>query len=391
MAQGDLYEVLGVSRTASADEVKSAYRKLARKYHPDVNPGDKAAEEKFKAIGHAFEVLGTPSKRKLYDEFGDDAAKIGWDEAKAEELRRYKSGGFAGGFPGGFADVSGGGVPPDLGDLFSEIFGGGGGRRGGGGFGFGFEPEARGGPQEGEDLGASITVALADVVRGAERELALERPTACATCGGSGTRPGSPRPTCPRCKGAGRVRVRRGPFESQSACPTCGGDGKLPGDPCGTCRGSGRVMARTKLSVRIPAGIADGGKMRLAGQGAAGTHGGPAGDLYLEVHVEPHPWIRRDGDDLHLTLPVTAPEAVAGATVRLPTFDGPVELKVPAGSQSGQKLRLRGRGVPHLRGGGRGDLYAELKVVLPTGPAAIDEVRKLERLYDADVRSSLVL
>jgi len=313
----DLYAILGVSRTASADELKKAYRRLARKYHPDVNPGDKAAEEKFKEVNNAFEILSDPKKRPLYDELGMDAAKIGWDPQKAAAYRQWRSGGAGprGAGPAGFEGFGfDTGEPVDLGDLFGEIFGG---SRGAG---FGRRAAAR--PAKGADLVDRIDIDLADAVRGRELDLRV--------------------------------------------------DGK-------------------KLSVKVPAGVADGGRIRLAGQGGAGARGGPAGDLYLEVHIRPHPTVRREGDDLTVHLPITVGEAIAGATVPLPTFDGMVQLKIPAGTQSGQRLRLRGKGVPHLRGGGRGDLYAEVRVMVPTGSEAKELGKSLDKLYAEPVRAGLVL
>jgi molecular chaperone DnaJ len=391
MAERDYYQVLGVAKTASADEIKKAFRRLARKYHPDVNPGDKTAEEKFKELNQAFEVLSDPKKRPLYDEFGHEAAKFGWDAEKAAVFRQYRSAGPFGG--GATAGRGGGGFETgeggfDFSDLFSDLFGGA--RRGGGGMPFDFGGASQpAGPRAGEDLGASLEIDLAEAVRGAEKEITLDRPSTCPTCGGGGFRSTGGRRVCTECKGTGRVRSARGPFQVASACPVCRGTGHAPGETCPKCGGTGLVHGPARLSVKIPAGIRDGAKVRLAGQGAAGARGGAPGDLYLQVQVRPHPVFRREDDDLHVALPLTVPEAVSGATVTLPTFDGPLELKVPAGTQSGQKLRLRGRGVPHLRGAGRGDLYAEARVVVPTGPEAKKAAAGLADLYPADVRAGL--
>jgi curved DNA-binding protein len=315
----DLYEILGVARTASADELKRAYRKLARKYHPDVNPGNKPAEEKFKEVTAAFEVLSDEKRRKLYDEFGPDALRSGFDERRADEYRRWKrqGAGSAGGVPFDFGDFStvdvGGYGSFDFGSIFGEIFGNAG------------RPRARRGavPTQGAHAEAEVTIDLRDAVLGAERDL--------------------------------------------------------------------RLGGRT-LRVKIPAGVTEGAQIRLAGQGGAGAHGGPAGDLYLTVKLRPHPHVRREGKDLYLDLPVTIPEAVLGAEVELPTFEGPVRLKVPAGAQSGTHLRLRGKGLPDLKGGTRGDLYAVVQVVLPKGSAALHEaVRPLATLYDGDPRRGISL
>jgi curved DNA-binding protein len=310
VAQRDLYSVLGVPRDAPAEEIKRAYRRLAHKYHPDKNPGNAQAEEKFKEVTAAHEVLSDPRRRKLYDEFGADSLRSGFDPARAEEYRQWKPHG--GGQPfdlGGFGGFGGGG-PFDFGSIFEQIFGGAGGAR------------ARG-AMRGEDVRAAIEVDLSDAVRGAEREL--------------------------------RVDGRR-------------------------------------LRVRIPAGVADGSQIRLAGQGGPGAGGGPAGDLYLDVRLRPHPLVRREGRDLHLDLPVTVPEAVNGAEVTLPTFEGPVRLRVPAGSQSGTRLRLRGKGLPGLRGEERGDLYAVIKIVLPEqGEPLRRAVKPLEQLYKGDPRAGISL
>lgn len=320
MPQRDLYEILGVSRTASIDEIKKAYRKLAKQYHPDMNPGNKAAEEKFKEVTAASEVLTDEKRRKLYDEFGADALRTGFDEKKAAEYRRWKrQGAPGGGSPFDFGDFSTVNVGDygafDFGSIFGDLFGGGGGGR----------ARARRGTMHsrGPDAEARIEVTLRDAVLGAERDL--------------------------------------------------------------------RVGGRT-LRVKIPAGISDGSRIRLAGQGGAGVHGGPSGDLFLEVKVREHPHVRVDGKDLHVDLPVTIPEAVNGAEVRLPTFEGPVSLRVPKGARSGMQLRLRGKGLPDLQGGPRGDLYAVIQLVLPSESEALRKaVRPLEGLYDGDPRAGISL
>jgi molecular chaperone DnaJ len=382
----DLYELLHVKSSATQEEIKKSYRRLARKYHPDVNPGDKNAEEKFKEVSAAFEILSDPQKRKLYDELGHDAAKIGWDPDKAEAYRRWRDAQTAGPRGAqGFGFQSG----ADFGDLFSDLFGGFG-RGGMGGYGFG-ETFGEQISEDGEDLGFSLEISLAEAVRGAEREISLERPTLCPDCHGEGVDPAEKRRQCPECRGSGRVRTTRGGTSFTRPCPVCAGRGVLPGKQCKRCRGAGRVMSTIRLTVKIPAGIPDGGKVRLAGQGAAGRRGGTAGDLFIDVHVRPHPLVRREGDDLYMPLPVTVGEAVGGATVTLPTFDGSVQLKVPAGSESGNKLRLKGKGVPRLRGGGRGDLYAEIRIMVPSGARAKELARSLDELYSHDVRRDLKL
>ncbi|GMU03289.1 molecular chaperone DnaJ [Corallococcus caeni] len=391
----DYYQILGVPRTASADDLKKAFRKLARQHHPDVNPGDKGAEEKFKRINTAFEVLGDPKKRALYDEFGEDAEKIGFDEKKAAAYRQYRAAQAAGGSGGGGIPFSTEGV--DLGDLFNDIFGRAG--AGGGGAG-GFDindlfGRGRGGSrstaaERGDDLTTRVQVSLAEAVTGTERTLSLQRPGRCSKCHGEGNT--GKLVTCPTCNGTGRARRGGAVFGGSGVCPTCRGSGKAP-EPCSQCGGSGIKEETTRLTVKIPAGVVTGSKVRLAGQGAAGIQGGPPGDLYIETEVAEHPLVRREGDDLYLDLPVTVSEALLGGEVRVPTFQGEVTLKVPAGSQSGRKMRLKGRGVPSLRGGTPGDMYLLLQVKVPE--EATDEVRAaaetLARAYRGDVRRELSL
>jgi molecular chaperone DnaJ len=386
----DYYQILGVSRTASADEIKKAFRKLARQYHPDVNPGNKSAEEKFKQVNAAFEVLSDDKKRKLYDEFGEEAAKIGFDERKAEQYRAYKAAQAAGGgmpFGGG---GGGAGVDFDLGDLF-EIF-----NRAGGGqdvsdmFGRAAGGRAAG-PAAGEDITATLTLSFNEALTGTERAISLQRPGRCQRCQGSGE-VGTPT-TCGSCGGTGRVR-RSGilGMSSSGMCPTCRGTGRSA-PPCPSCHGSGVMDETTRLTVKIPAGVHTGSKVRLSGQGAAGSRGGPPGDLYIETIVSEHPLVRREGDDLYMDLPVTVSEAMLGAEVRVPTFQGEVTVKVPEGSQSGRRMRLRGRGAPSLKGGPAGDLYLTLQVKVPEHPS--QEARKaaeaLARAYQTDVRGTLQL
>lgn len=381
MAERDLYEVLGVARGASADELKKAYRRLAKKFHPDVNPGDKGAEEKFKEVSAAFEVLGDEKKRAMYDEFGADAAKLGFDPEKAKQYRAYRQ--QAAGAPGGmnfdFGDVGEGGF--DFGDIFGDIFG----RTSGG------QRRRANVPEEGEDIEGQVEIDLREAVLGATRTVTVQKPTTCEVCKGTGAR-GGKRATCPTCHGSGKARVSRGPLSFAGTCPTCGGSGEV-GDACRNCGGAGVVNTRVNLEVKIPAGVETGSRVRLSGQGAAGRHGGAPGDLYIVVQVREHPRVTRAGDDLELQLPVTIAEAMLGAEVSLPTFEGTVQLKVPAGSQSGKKLRLRGKGVPHLKGHGRGDLYVVLQVMVPedTGAEARRAAEKLAGLYTKDVRAELKL
>ena len=343
MAERNLYDVLGVGRTASADELKAAFRKAARKHHPDVNPGNKAAEEKFKEASAAFDVLGNPEKRKLYDEFGADAAKIGFDPEKAKAYRAYARQSQGAGAGAGFAgfDPTGSGVPFDIGDIFGDMFGGGRGRR------------AARGPTPGEDLEATLSISLGESVLGGERRLAIERPERCKTCKGSGF---------------------------------------IKGNPCPTCRGTGTVANKATLVVTIPKGATNGTVIRLAGQGGAGARGGPAGDVLLTTELAPHPLVRVEGLDLLFDLPLTVGEAIRGAEVQVPTFEGDVKLKVPAGSSSGRKLRLRAKGLPDVKSGARGDLYAVIQVSVPAATKESEALaEKIDALYDKSVREHLHL
>ena len=390
----DYYQLLGVPRSAKPDEIKSAYRKLARKHHPDMNPGNKASEEKFKQLSVAFAVLSDPKKRKLYDEFGPDAEKIGFDEQKAAAYRAYRSGPQPGGGRGVPFDFGGAGQgfgqEVDLGDLFGELFG----RRGGGGFGdvegFGGGRRSAVGPQQGEDLTTKVQITLREAVTGAERALNVTRASPCPTCTGVGQTAVAP---CSTCQGTGRAHRKGGPLEMAGACPSCGGSGKR-GTPCPSCKGEGAIESSARLTVKIPPGVQSGSQVRLAGQGAAGRRGGPPGDLFIEIEASAHPLVRREGDDLFLELPITVPEAMLGAEVEVPTFSGTVAVKILPGSQSGRKMRLKGRGVPSLKGGPAGDFYLVLKVMVPeppTSPEAREATALLAQAYRGDVRAEVKL
>lgn len=349
----DYYDILGVKRDASVEELKKAFRKAARKHHPDVNPGDKEAEAKFKEVNEAYSVLSDPEKRKTYDQFGHEA---------------FTSGGYRPGGGGGFQ--GGGSYGFNFEDLFRHAGGGGGGGRGGFQGGGGFQDifgDLFGGgmrAEAGEDLRAEITVDLKDVIHGSTLPLTLQREVACTTCHGDGFQPGGKTRTCPQCKGRGKVNSGSGFFAFTQACPECGGTGKI-GDPCKTCGGSGAQRTQETLRVKIPAGLPDGGTIRLSGKGNDGFDGSEPGDLYVQVRVRPDPFFKRQGDDLIVSIPVTPFEAALGGKVEVPTPDGTIKLKVPPGTSSGQKMRVGGKGVPHLRGGGRGDLYVEIQVSVP--------------------------
>ncbi|HEX8818410.1 MAG TPA: DnaJ C-terminal domain-containing protein, partial [Archangium sp.] len=366
--------------------------------HPDVNPGNKAAEEKFKQLNAAFEVLSDEKKRSLYDEFGEEAAKIGFDEKKAEQVRAYRAAQSAGGgmpFGGGGGGGGGGGVDFDLGDLFGDIFNRAGGGGGGVDIGEIFGRAAGGGraagPTPGEDITATLSLSFSEALTGIERNISLQRPGRCQRCQGSGE-VGTPS-TCTTCGGTGKVRRSGGILGmAGGTCPTCRGTGRTA-PPCPSCAGAGVMDETARLTVKIPAGVQTGSKVRLSGQGAAGTRGGPPGDLYIETIVAEHPLVRREGDDLYLDLPVTVSEAMLGAEVRVPTFQGEVTVKVPPGSQSGRRMRLKGRGAPSLKGGPTGDLYLTLQVKVPEHPSteARQAAEALARAYQTDVRGSLQL
>jgi molecular chaperone DnaJ len=401
----DYYASLGVKKTASTDDIKKAFRKLARKYHPDVNPGDKTAEEKFKAISEANEVLSDPKKRKIYDQLGFYSDNI--DPAAAEAYARQGGtpGGFPGGFPGGQpagGSAGAGGVHFDFGGFdFSDLFEGGGrGKKtssgGGGGFRDIFSSifdrggtAAQEGPEPGSDLEYQVHVPFWTAIRGGVMKLNIARRDACSTCHGSGfvEQPG----TCPQCHGKGTIEQTGGRMKFNVQCPRCHGTGKNIAT-CLTCQGEGTVERTEPLEVRIKAGTRDGQRIRLAGKGNAGTHGGSAGDLYVIIRTGDHPIFHREGDDIRLTVPVSATEAALGAKIEVPTIDGRTLLKIPPGTQSGQKLRLREKGVPSAtKDGARGDEIVEIKVTvpMPRDERTKQLLRELAQLNPEDPRAEL--
>ena len=372
MADGtDYYATLEVSRSASKDEIKRQYRKLARKYHPDVNPGDKDAEEKFKQISGAYEVLSDDEKRRLYDEFGAEGLRGGFDPEQARAYQRWTSDRAASG--GGEQDIP---FDFDFGDLF--------GARGGG------SRRRSGFALAGEDLHATVRLDFVTALRGTLISVRVPAATTCPTCAGSGDQPRSKPETCPQCDGSGRVQLGQGPMKVTTICPRCGGDGKVH-TPCSTCGGAGVVQTEQTVEIRIPPGADDGSGLRVRGKGGPGVGGGPAGDLLIRTEVEPHPYFTRDGLDLTLRLPITFREAYSGASVSVPTPSGNVQLKVPARSQNGSKLRLRGKGVK--RGDTTGDLYVELQVRVPDGAddALEAALRETDALYAKPVREEIRL
>lgn len=339
----DYYEVLGVSKSASDEEIKKAYRKLAKKYHPDMNPDSKEAEAKFKEANEAYEVLSNPEKRAKYDQFGH----AGVDP-------NFGGGGFGGGFDMG--DI-------DLGDIFGSFFGGGFG-------GFGGQQQRANAPQKGQSLRANLTVSFEEAAFGCEKEIELNRTETCSDCQGSGCQPGTTAETCPDCRGAGVVRIQRGgggfAFSTTAPCSRCRGTGKLIHSPCNSCGGTGSVRKKQRIKVTIPAGIDDGQAISLRGQGNAGTNGGPAGDLIVGVRIKPHPQFQREGTTVLYEQPISFYQATMGAELEIPTIDGRVKYNLPAGTQTGTVFRLRGKGIPVLQGRGRGDQIVTVKVQVPT-------------------------
>jgi molecular chaperone DnaJ len=349
----DYYKILGVSDTATQKEITSAYRKLARQLHPDANPGDDAAEERFKEVSAAYDVVGDAEKRKEYD-----------------EIRRLgpMAGGTGG--PGGFTFTT-----DDLGDIFGGLF-----NRGRGGAG----RAARGaGPQRGADLEAELHLGFVDAVKGVTTEVHLTSDAACSTCLGTGAKPGTTPATCPRCEGRGVLDENQGFFSFSQPCPACGGRGQVVTDPCRTCRGTGVERRDRAVKVRVPPGVSDGQRIRLKGRGGAGRNGGPNGDLYVVVSVAPHPLFGRSDKHLTITVPITYPEAVLGADIRVPTLDGdPVTVRIPPGTRSGRTLRVKGRGVTPASGT-TGDLLVTVEVAVPSSISdaerrVVEDLAKLE-------------
>ena len=343
----DYYEVLGVKKDATADEIKKAYRKLAKENHPDLHPGDKACEERFKEVNEAYEVLSDEEKRKKYDQFG---------HAAFDPSAGYGAGGFGGGF-GGFGDFG------DLGDIFGSFgdifgFGGGGAQRS--------NPNA---PRKGDNIRSSVSISFEEAAFGCEKEITIGRVEQCPDCKGTGCQPGTTPEVCPDCKGTGTVRTtQRTPFgmvQSTGACPKCKGTGKIIHQPCKTCRGMGMIRRQHKVKVTIPAGIDDGQAISQRGKGNAGANGGPAGDLLVSVIVRPHARFERDGNSVLLQQPISFAQAALGAEIEVPTLDGNVKMTVPEGTQPGATFRLRGKGIPYLRGSGRGDQFVTVDVVVP--------------------------
>jgi molecular chaperone DnaJ len=344
MAKKDYYEVLGVNRDASDDELKKAYRKLAMKWHPDRNPDNPKAEEHFKEAKEAYEVLTDASKRAAYDQYGH----AGVDPSAAA--------GAGAGF-GSFSDA--------FGDIFGDIFGGGGGR-------------TRSNVYRGADLRYNLEISLEEAARGTETRIRIPAMEECATCHGSGAKPGTSPTTCTTCNGHGQVRMQQGFFSIQQTCPKCHGSGKIVTSPCATCHGAGRIKQHKTLSVKIPAGVDEGDRIRLSGEGEAGVNGGPSGDLYVVIHIKPHAVFQRDHNDLHCEMPISFTVAALGGEIEIPTLDGYAKIKVPAETQTGKVFRLRGKGIKGVRSSTQGDLMCHVVVETPVNLTA----RQKELLHE---------
>ena len=356
MAKRDFYEILGVAKNASDDEIKKAYRKLAMKYHPDRNPDSKGAEDKFKEAKEAYEMLSDAQKREAYDRFGH----AGVDP----NMGGGGGGGFAG--AGGFSDA--------FGDIFGDIFGGGAGR-------------SRGGAQvyRGADLRYNLDISLEQAANGFDTTIRVPSWDGCDTCHGSGAKPGTSPTTCGTCGGHGQVRMQQGFFSIQQTCPKCHGTGKVIPDPCNTCSGSGRIKRNKTLEVKIPSGIDDSMRIRSTGNGEPGMNGGPPGDLYVEIHIKPHAVFQRDGDDLHCEMPISFAKAAIGGEIEVPTLSGKVSFTVPEGTQTGKTFRLRGKGIKGVRSGFPGDLFCHVLIETPVKltEKQKDLLREFEALTDA--------
>ncbi|MGB9765400.1 MAG: molecular chaperone DnaJ [Candidatus Saccharicenans sp.] len=371
----DYYEVLGVPRTATLTEIKKAYRKLARKYHPDLNPGDKSAEAKFKEIQEAYSVLSDPKKRAQYDQFGF----VGEHPPGAEAGPGYGAG--TGPFTGGFEgfDFSEYGSS-SFRDFFENLFGG-------------MREETRGaGPQRGEDLNYTMTISFSDAINGLQTKIRINRLVPCPVCGGSGYAKLGGERVCPDCHGTGWTYVQRGFMKFSTTCPTCLGTGRVSGQVCSNCRGEGRVQGSETITVRIPKGVDSGSKVRIPGKGNAGINGGPPGDLYINLEVTPHPLFKREGQNIYLKVPITVPEATLGAKIEVPTIYGEKKsIRIPPGTKSGQKFRIKGEGAPVAGRNIRGDMFVEVTIVPPSG---VDQrvrelMKELEKFYETNPRNNL--
>ena len=364
----DYYDVLGLKKNATSAELKKAFRKLARKYHPDLNPNDKASERQFKEMNEAYEVLSDPKKRKQYDQFGHEAFEQGFGQGP----------GAGGGFEGFGGQGAGSYQGRGFDDIFGSIFGGG-------------RSAGPMGPQKGEDITYTVEVELEDAIFGRAMQVDLQREVSCTVCGGSGAQPGSQRRTCPTCQGTGSVAQGRGFMQFSQSCPTCRGEGSINPNPCRNCGGSGMTPKTEKINVKIPAGVDNGSKVRMAGMGAPGVNGGPPGDVYIITRVRPHHYFERKGDNLYSEAKVTVKEAALGEKIEIPTVDGLVMLSMPPGVQNGQQLKLKGKGVPHFGGAGVGDHYVTIHVVTPTNitEKGKELLRELDMMHPENPRQDI--
>ncbi len=371
MAKEDYYQILGVPKGASDKDIRKAYRRLARKYHPDVNPNDKAGEEKFKEINEAYETLSDPEKRKQYDLFGQRPPGYRQPEPGAGggfDFDSFSNLGFQPGAGGGFGDV------------FSDLFG----------RGARFGTRYAEAPRRGEDLYYTVDLDFLDAIRGLTTQINLQRHVPCPVCKGTGEAPGSSSAVCPDCKGTGQKQVSRGVLTVAQICPTCGGRGRKV-TPCPSCSGKGAMLQTERLSVKIPAGVDNGSRVRLAEKGEAGAHGAPPGDLYIITRIHPHSFLERKGDNIYSKIPISVAEAVLGARVEVPTVDGMTSMRIPPETSSGQVFRLRGKGVPHLNGSGRGEQFVEVQIVVPKGLDSRSQqlLKDFERLNPENPRKDL--
>lgn len=376
----DYYEILGVKKEASAEEVKKAYRKLARKWHPDINPGNKDAEQRFKEISAAYDCIGNDEKRRLYDEFGEDGLRTGFDEKKAREYRQWGAYGGETAYEGTAGD-QGYGRYQSYEDIFGDIFN------------RGQEGDFRSRPTAGgSDMEYEISIDLLSALKGFDTELSLQRMTGCPKCNGSGFDPSSAMTKCRTCGGSGRMDLAQGPIRFTKPCPDCHGHGST-GKPCIQCMGSGQTAATDRIRVTIPQGVKEGSRVRVAGKGGLGIDGGQPGDLYLIIHVNEHAFLRREGDDLFMDIPITIGEAIKGGSIEIPTIDGQTKIKIPPRSQSGQTLRLKGKGAVNMKTKARGDLMIRLVVKVPQTEdrEALDAAEKIDRYYKGDLREKIVL
>jgi molecular chaperone DnaJ len=374
----DFYKILGVPKDAKQEHIKKAYRKLARKWHPDINPGNNDAEKRFKDISRAYDCLGDEDKRKLYDEFGEEGLQAGFDAEKARQYKQW----------GSFQQKEHGGTGSDFGryqsyeDVFGDLFG----------FGAGRSENRAPMSSRGRDIEHEMTIDMISSLKGFDTELSMQKVKTCDVCHGSGSDPNSTINKCSSCGGSGRINVAEGPIQFTKTCPVCKGHGQT-GNPCRECGGTGQVQGLEKIRVTIPKGVKEGSRVRVAGKGEPGFNRGQAGDLYLIIHVKPHNLLSREGDNLYMEVPVTVGEVIAGGTITIPTIDGPVNLKIPPKSQSGQTLKLKGKGAINLKTKKRGDMLVKLiiKVPMTDEEEVLDAAKKMDRHYKGDIRKNIHL